>query len=188
MKSRSAIFSLLLLLFMGMLFGCGSPKYVVTPEGTVPKRNQLEEDVFGGYIMVKTKDSLDISGELIGMRNDSVFIFSDSISVVHRERISKARVIVHMPNNYKGAGLALMGLSSLVIVHSGSQFGTLPAAVAIGGILYNGIGLASAVGTEEKKINYYDWSEGWEKVIRYSRFPYGIPSTIELSELKVRSK
>jgi hypothetical protein len=79
-----------------------------------------------------------------------------------------------------------MGLSGLVMVHAGSEFGSGPLALGVSGIIYNGIGLASAQGTEDKKMNYYDWSEGWEKVMVYSRFPYGIPSTIKLTELKAR--
>ncbi len=169
----------------GICQGCSTPRYIAAPEGTVPKRNQLVEDVFGGYITAETKDSVEVSGELIGMRNDSIFVLSDSLQVIPRELVSRARVIVHMPNNYRGAGGVLIVMGSLVAVQAGG-FGGAPVGLAAATGLLNGIGVASAVGTEEMKINYFDWSEGWEKVIVYSRFPDGIPPTIKLSELRAR--
>lgn len=170
----------------GLMFRCGSPQYVVAPKGTVPNREKLPQDVFGGYVTAKTKNSLTISGELIGMRHDSVFVLGDSIKGIPRDFIKEARIIVHMPNNYKGPGIALMGLSGLVIIQT-AEYGSGPLALGLSGILYNGIGLASAQGTEDKKINYYDWSEGWEKVMLYSRFPDGIPVSVQISALRGRN-
>jgi hypothetical protein len=90
-----------------------------------------------------------------------------------------------MPNNYKAGGIILMGLSGLVMVQA-SEYGGGPLTLGISGIMFNAIGLASAQATEDMKINYYDWSEGWDKVMVYSRFPQGIPSAINLKDLKAR--
>lgn len=176
------------ILFTGLLFfGCRPPRVVLAPKGTVPKRSMLAQDVFGGYITVTTRDSVKFSGELIGMRNDSLVILSQFIIKIQRKTVSAARIIVHMPNDYSGAGIALMGASGAVMVHAGT-YGGGPLSLGLSGILFNGIGLASAQNTENLKINYFDWSEGWEKVMVYSRFPYGIPSTINLLELKGRNE
>lgn len=121
------------------------------------------------------------------MRNDSLFILSEEMGSIHRNNVVKARVVVHLPNNYKGAGIALIGASGLVIIQA-AEYGGGAAGLGIGNMLLNGIGLASAQGTEDMKINYYDWSEGWEKVMIYSRFPNGIPETLKLPELTSRMK
>lgn len=183
MKSKNT-----LLVLLGLtLCQCATPNYVLAPTGSVPVRNLLPQDVFGGYININTIDSTIVSGELIGVRNDSLVILSDSVKTIHHRHVAKARIIIHHPNNYKVAGVTLMGLSGLVMLQAG-EFGEGPLALGISAILSNAIGLASAQGTENKKINYYNWSEGWNKVILYSRFPNGIPATINLSELRGRLK
>jgi hypothetical protein len=188
MKSRTFLLFTTLFLWLILFYGCSPPNYVLAPRSSLPVRDRLPQDVFGSFITVTASDSLLFSGELIGMRNDSLFILSDSLVTIHRNYVSKARIIVHLPNNYKTGGFVLMGLSGLVMIHGGGEYGGGPIGLGVASILINGIGLTSAQETENKKINYYDWSEGWEKVIVYSRFPQGIPSAIKLSELNARSK
>jgi len=187
MKSRTLIFFMQVMVWASLFCGCATPSYVLAPKDSLPVRDRLLQDVFGSYIAVTARDSSHFSGELIGMRNDSLFILSDSLVTINRNLVSNARIIVHMPNNYRTGGYVLMGLSGLVMIQ-GAEYGGGPVALGVASILINGIGLASAQETENRKINYYDWSEGWEKVIAYSRFPYGIPATINLAELKPRSK
>jgi hypothetical protein len=176
----------MILLGAWLLSGCAPPKYAQAPKNAVPNRDRLPEDVYGGYITLTSRDSVILTGELIGMRNDSLFILSEKMTSVHRNNVVKARVIVHLPNNYKGTGIALTGASGLVIIQAAEYEGAL--GLGLGSMLLNGIGLVSAQETENMKINYYDWSEGWEKVIIYSRFPNGIPETLKLSELTARMK
>lgn len=179
--------TLIILTVLTLFFGCKPARVVQAPAGTVPRRSQLPQDVYGGYITVTTRDSMNFSGELIGMRNDSLVVLADTVIKMPREAVLSARVIVHLPNDYRTGGYILMGLSSLVMFQAGG-YGEGPIAMGISGILYNGIGLASAQNTENLKINYYDWAEGWENVILYSRFPKGIPVTLNLSELTGREK
>lgn len=185
MKNRS--FFTTLFLWLILCYGCSPPNYVLAPKSSLPVRDRLPQDVFGSYITVTASDSSHFSGELIGMRNDSLFILSDSLVTIHRNLVSNARIIVHLPNNYKTGGFVLMGLSGLVMIQGG-EYGGGPIGLGVASILINGIGLTSAQETENKKINYYDWSEGWEKVTIYSRFPHGVPSTINSAELKARLK
>lgn len=176
------------------LFSCGPAAYVSAPVGSIPLRKNLEMDVHGSYITLLTTDSITHSGELIGIRNDTIVILSDNVnimllnrlSLIARNRVSSARIIVHLPNNYRVGGGIAMGLSGAVIFHTGG-YGSAPLAMGLWGLAFNGIGLASAQGTEDMKVNYFDWSEGWEKVMIYSRFPKEIPSTISLEELQPRN-
>jgi hypothetical protein len=183
MKSR--LTQLLSTTFIGFTLASCAPAAVLAPKGTVPKRAQLEQDVFGSYITLKTIDSISYTGELIGVRNDSIVILSESAIGIPRKNISTARVIIHNPNDYRGAAAGLSVPGVLNFAHVG-EFGAAPAALAISVILNNAIGLAAAQSTENKKINYMDWEEGWEKLVLYSRFPMGIPISIHLVDLKGR--
>jgi hypothetical protein len=183
MKSRFT--QLLRATLIGFILAACAPATVLAPKGTVPKRAQLEQDVFGGYITLKTTDSISYTGELIGVRNDSLVILAETAISIPRKNISTARVIIHNPNDYKGAAAGLSVPGFLNFTHVG-EFGAAPAALVVSVILNNAIGLASAQATEIRKINYMDWEEGWEKVAIYSRFPMGIPTGIRLAELNGR--
>jgi len=165
------------------LSGCKS-NVVLAPQGTVPKRSALPYDPFGGYITIHTTDNTSYSGELIGMRNDSVIVLTESISLVNSKDISKARIIVHSPKQY-GAGF-LLALPNVFLLGLSRVYGSGPAVTAIFLTIVDAIGISVAIGTENKKVNYYDWSEGWNEVMKYSRFPSGVPPSINLSELKGR--
>jgi hypothetical protein len=49
---------------------------------------------------------------------------------------------------------------------------------------FNLLGIAGAHDTEQKKINYYDLSEGWNLVMQYSRFPSGISPLVNLEDIQ----
>lgn len=174
----------ILVLAMSML-SCGKAAFVSAPGGSVPLRKDLEKDVYGSYIILLTTDKTEYRGELIGMRNDTIVVLSSDLNLILRDKVSSARAIVHLPNNYRVGGGVLMGLSGLVIFQT-PGYGGSAFTLGLFGMLFNGIGLASAQGTEDMKINYFDWSEGWEKVMIYSRFPKGIPSVVKIQELRPR--
>lgn len=184
LKTERTILRLFVPLILAGLVGC-NPNAVLAPKGTVPNRHALLYDAFGGYITIQTSDSTRYSGELIGMRNDSVILLGESVSRIYSKSISKARVIVHGPNHY-GAGFLFMIPSLFLLGLDEGEYGEGPVAMALLFTAINAVGLSLAVGTETKKVNYYDWSEGPDGVMKYSRFPYGVPQHIRLSELQRR--
>jgi len=172
---------------LALLYGCNSQSRMMAPTASLPVRDQLPEDVYGGYITITRRDSAVLSGELIGMRSDSLYVLSDTMKSIHRDQIASARVIVHLPNNYRKVGFPVIGASGLVILQA-AEYAEGPLMLGLGSMALNGLALYSAQATEDLKVNYYDWSEGWQKVMAYSRFPYNIPDTIRLSELEPRHK
>jgi hypothetical protein len=164
------------------MFGC-KINSVLSPSETVPSRSTLVYDAFGGYITVKTSDSVRYAGELIGMRNDSLIVLGDSLSSISTKNISGARVVVYSPNKY-GAGFLFAIPNLFLFGVSGDDIGGGPAILALYLTSFNVMGTSMAIGTENGKKNYYDLSDGWKEVIKYSRFPYEIPPTLKLSELK----
>ena len=165
------------------LAGCKT-NVVLAPAGTLPKRSAFTYDAYGGYITIQTTDNFSCSGELIGLRNDSIIVLADSVFSIGSKKISKARIIVYSPNKY-GAGF-LLALPNLFMLGAGCDDCSSPAGLAVFLTAIDAIGISIAMGTENKKVNYYDWSEGWNVVRKYSRFPYGIPQNVNLSELKSR--
>lgn len=165
------------------LAGCKT-NLVLSPDGTVPKRGALTYDAYGGYITIQTADNFSYSGELIGLRNDSIIVVADSVISICSKKISKARIIVYSPNKYV-AGF-LLALPNLFMLGASCDDCGSPAGLAVVLTAIDAIGISMAMGTENKKVNYYDWSEGWNMVMKYSRFPYGIPQNVNLLELKSR--
>ena len=165
------------------LVGCKT-NILLAPVGTVPKRSAFTHDAYGGYITILTADNFSCSGELIGLRNDSIIVLADSVISIGSKNISKARIIVYSPNKY-GAGF-LLAVPNLGLLGLSGEYGGSPASLAVFLTVIDAIGISIAMSTENKKVNYYDWSEGWNEVMKYSRFPYGVPQNINISELKRR--
>ncbi|MDN3670166.1 hypothetical protein QWY93_12605 [Echinicola jeungdonensis] len=163
---------------------------MLAPKGTVPIRSDLPYDAYGSFIRINTADNLSYSGELIGIRNDSIFIMGPPLVGLKREEITDARVIVHSPNQYGWSSLLIIPNLIMMVVGSTCEECDSSVAILSGLILsgYNIIGTSFATGTENKKINYFDWEEGQNRVIKFSRFPYEIPPHIQLSKLEPRPK
>ncbi len=184
---KTPVLNLLILLLISALLGCKSNRNsVLAPEGSVPKRKALIFDPYGGYISIKTLDNQSLSGELIGLRNDSLFIWNDTLAYVDPERIAEARLIVYEPNNYSSG--ILMAIPNLFLFALAGEYGVGPIVMGLMFTAIDAIGVGMAYDTEYKKLNYYDWSEGRNLVLAYSRFPYGIPKTINLAEFEGRPK
>jgi hypothetical protein len=179
-NSTISLYSIALLLG---LFGCVTHAGL-SPGDVVPKRNALPHDAYGGYITVQTSDSSRYSGELIGMRNDSIIVLAQMASSILLKNVSNARIIVHSPNQY--GFWMLLGLPNLLMLTAQCDDCGSPAPLALFLTVIDAVGVSFAAATEKKKIPYFDWTEGWMEVMKYSRFPSGIPQHIKLSELKGR--
>jgi hypothetical protein len=166
-----------------LLSACKS-NLIMAPQGTVPKRSQLDRDGFGGYITLMA-DGYYHTGELIGVRNDTIVVLGDkSLSKISMEQITYGQVIVHSPNSYVAAGVLPMIPNIALFTISG--YGGSPAGLGILLSAINAGGLAAASGTENLKYNYFDWSTAKAEVLKYSRFPGGIPAQVRLDDLQPR--
>jgi hypothetical protein len=172
----------ILLIIILILSGC-KVNVILAPKGSVPKRTDLEKDGYGGYFTL-VADGNYITGELIGTRNDSIVVLSDMISKVHRDEITYGQVIVHNPNNYLAGGLIPM-FPNLILMTIGGYGGS---PVVLGLILsaFNAAAWQTALDTENLKFNYFEWKESPVEVLKYSRFPGGIPKQVNLDDLQPR--
>lgn len=185
-KSKSSLW-FPLPVFVGILLSVAACKTVSVqaPAGKVPDRKRLEYDGYGGYITLMTLDSISYSGELIGLRNDSTVVLGDhGVTTIASKHIANAKVVVYNPSSYSGA-YAMLIPNVLLIVHVG-EFGAGPLALSLLTSAIDLIGIAAARNAERRKTNYYEWSDGWREISKYSRFPGGVPSHVALSTLKSR--
>ena len=175
-----AAFMVIVVMHSGCTF-----KTVPVLKGTVPMRSQVLYDAFGGQITIETNDKVMYTGELIGIRNDSVVVLGQNLTLVEVDNIAKATVVTYEPHNLR-PGFILMIPSLLLFVHT-SDYGE--GALILGSILagITAATVGAAVATEGNSKNYRELAEGWDEIIKYSRFPAGIPRGIALATLEART-
>ena len=152
---------------------------VKAPLASVPKRNSLATDTYGGWIelrLVSAKDS--VSGEFIATGYDSLYIMEDArVQGYAISDIRYARVVFF--KNMSGAYTAWTVLGSLLTFSNGYfMIFTLPVTIIIG---------LSTTFAESKRINFLDYPfNSLEDLSKYSRFPQGMPQEINIADLKPR--
>ncbi|MBS1978909.1 MAG: hypothetical protein JST46_16165 [Bacteroidetes bacterium] len=181
MKTSQFRFQLSILLTL-FLLGC-APALPIAPSGYVPSRNNLLRDPYGAYFSFWTEEK-SFEGELLGMRNDSVFVLGRTLARVYSGDIKDGQLIIYSPNKLSG-GLVMMLPNAALLVHVGS-YGSAPAALALSLSVIDFIGTLPAMALEKEITNYRKWGDGWTAVMRYSRFPGGIPNDMQVTQLTRR--
>lgn len=167
LKSFSTI-----LIFIG-LFACGS--LVKAPKDAVPKLNKLSETANGGWITFDNGEKK-ISGELIGFKEDSLFVLSErKILSFSQNNIQSARLIFF--NTRAEEYGVWTGVNSLFTIANGAfLIFTLPINLIVG---------TSVSSSESKRINYIDFPEyAWADFQKFARFPQGLLDSIDRKELE----
>lgn len=167
-----------------VLNSCAS-NLIFAPEGAVPKRADLDRDLYGGYITV-IADGETLKGELIGVRNDSIVVLVDNQAFSKPlAQITYGRVIAHAPNSYLAGGLLPMIPNALMMTIGG--YNGAPVMIGLIFSSINAGGMGAAMATENLKFNFFDWEKEKKELLKYSRFPGGIPEEVELGKLMGRS-
>ena|SRR5258708_2532525 len=174
LKNEFVIFGFVFML----LSGCS--KSITAPHGSVPNRKSLSTDAFGGWINLTLKSSQkSFQGELIAINTDSIYVMTNG--KVQREEISdvnSARLILYKTSSEEYAlWTSLMSLGTI----SNGYFlvFTLPLTLIAG---------ISTTNSESQRINYIDYPQNsWEELMKYARFPQGLPQGLDVGDLKPRS-
>ncbi|WP_296618247.1 hypothetical protein [Marivirga sp.] len=166
-----------------VLNSCNS-NLILAPDGAVPKRTDLDRDLYGGYITV-IADGETLTGELIGVRNDSIVVLVDNQAFSKPlAQVTYGKIIAHAPNSYVAGGLLPMIPNAIMMTIGGYGGGPIVVGLLFSGINVGGMGAARA--TEDQKFNYFEWEKEKEELLKYSRFPAGIPEKVELGRLMGR--
>ncbi|WP_373520604.1 hypothetical protein [Aquiflexum sp.] len=173
MYTEQLLKSLAIFLMAFGLLACGSA--VKAPKGTIPTLDKISESANGGWLTFYD-GSQEISGELIGFKEDSLFVLSNQkLLSFHQNNIQNARMVLY---NTKADNYAIWtGVNSLFSLTNGMLLiFTLPINLIVGGAVTSG---------EYQRLNYMDFpAYSWTEFQKFSRFPQGLLDSIDRKELE----
>jgi hypothetical protein len=170
MLSRKFVF-----LNLFLLLSCASVSIPETEK--LPTPTELPRYPYGAFISVRVKDRF-INGEILGVEGNTLYVLTtdDKILSIPKDKVRYYNVI-ECKSDYEGVrqALKMLGLSGLGAVSSVFVNGNL---ALISGPLWLLIG---TIGGLYIAFSNPDCSPevGWDKLIRYSRYPQGIPQEIK---------
>ncbi|WP_373494060.1 hypothetical protein [Aquiflexum sp.] len=158
-----------------MAFGLLSCSAAKAPKGTVPTLDKISETANGGWVTFQSEGK-DISGELIGFKEDSIFVLTDKkLLSLSQNNVHFARLIFYNTKAENYGGWA--GLNSLFTIANGwFLIFTFPINLIVG---------SSVTVGESNRINFIDFPEHpWTEFHKFARFPQGLLDTIDRNELE----
>lgn len=166
-----------------LIIGCASTN---VPGGWLPEIDKISTDGRGGWIDITYGNRQHLSGELISVQNDTLFLLNgEKLSFLRTTQIIRAKMaIVDVDNGLKLIrNFTLLGVAS-TISHGLFGFLTAPLWVVAGtwaSAQYSNSSVYKFPSKLYSKIEYFS---------KYSRFPIGIPKNLDRSSIKsaVRSK
>jgi hypothetical protein len=170
MLSRKFVF-----LNLFLLLSCAS---VSIPESKkLPTPTELPRYPYGAFIAVRVKDRF-INGEILGVEGNTLYVLTkdDKILSIPKDKVRYYNVI-ECKFDYTGVwqAIGMLGLSGLGAVSSIFVNGWL---VIISGPLWLLTGSIGGLYIVFSNPDCYPEVE-WDKLIRYSRYPQGIPQEIK---------
>jgi hypothetical protein len=165
MPSRRILFFLILNLSL-IISRCAT---FTAPAGWLDEPEQAPQSAYGGWIEVELLDSRMVTGELIAIGQDSLFIADSLFRAISLAQIKGAEVVFYDSQYGLMASWAFLGTLS-TLSHGFGFVLTAPLWMLFGS------GITSAR-SWEPVIKYPD--EPWDKISSYARFPQGLPSPID---------
>ena len=160
-----------------ILWGCKTA--VNAPKGTVPRRPDLTENTFGGWISIDYLDGSDnLKGELLALANDSVYVLTNSgVEAGLLQDVAKARLVFYKADASRFAGWTAAG-GFFSVTNGYFAVFTFPMWMITGAVTVN---------TEAGRDNYIDFPEHpWADFRKYARFPQWVNAEINLEDLEPR--
>ena len=151
------------------------------PDGWLPPADVTATEAWGGWIVVDTatgarSDPQELSGELIAVDRDSVFVMSDSTLVaVRRSRARQGTLFAYDAKWNRLAGWGVAG--TFGALSNGWFFGLT------GPIWIISSTVASANQSKAPRVEASD-SSGWDGMRLYARFPQGLPPGLDRRALR----
>ena len=178
----------ILLLFLSLTFmpGCQKP---IIPLSYMPKPIDATMSIKGSWIVISAhNDTLplaekSISGELMAIQSDTVYLLTDSALVtVNRSMINSAVLYLFKPQT--GIAPTIAGLSYLPNV-----FGAF--AIGEGAVLLLGVPLlitGAVMGLNESTGNVMRYPDKYQlnDLTKFARFPQGLPPGLDPEKLRLK--
>jgi hypothetical protein len=174
--------SSIVLLAAVLLGGCAAS---YAPDDWLPEADMVQEEQYGAWISLtpvnanprlKTKYVL-ISGEFIGADSNYVYVLGGSIQAVPADSITRSVLELADTDRELYPAWGLLGALS-TISHGFFLVFSLPTWIITGSI----------ISSNEVSSNRYEEEnppkEYWSRLLKFSRFPQGMPPGLDLNKLK----
>jgi len=167
----------LIVIFLFLFISC-APLYY---HPLVPELEEVPSNPYGSFIEIKLRNGYTISGELIAVSNDSVFVYSPvRIEVLDIREIKSAKIIIYRryPNYAPIIIWGLLGTLS-TITHGWWLIISAPAWIFVT------VTAIANESSEQNKVVYPNITE----LAKFSRYPQGLPPDLKkkiLEEGKLR--
>lgn len=154
-----------------LMFSCATTH---VPTGWLDKPADLPSSGFGGWINMTTLANETISGELIAVSSESLFVAGEKLIAVATADIASARMVAYDAQAGAMGGLAVLGTVSTI---SNGYFFVFTAPMWI-------IGGAVAAGrrSHEPIVDYP--KQDWDQFAPFARFPQGLPPQLDRDALR----
>jgi hypothetical protein len=167
--------SIALLILSLLAVGCAA-RY--SPRGYLEEPRKTQKDTFGGWVRLKIaeKDIRTISGELIALSSDSIFVANETFHALALSNIKSARLEAY--NSQAGHMGALVGLGTLLTVSNGIGLLFTAPMWILGG------GTATIFQSYEPIIEYPE--QELDRLQPFARYPQGLPPGIDRSRITMK--
>lgn len=164
---------MLSILFLG---SCKSPDYLSKPM-------DFSHHVKGLFLEARIDGKSKILGEIIEVNSEAIVILpidkdEKTIMTIAKDKIQDADIIIAATSDNPGAISAWAGLINIAPIGHG-VFMVLSVPINIATTIP--IGMDAAKGTYRMK---YPKNVSWDEMSKFARFPQGIPSHINLDQIK----
>jgi hypothetical protein len=149
------------------------------PHGFLPSPAEATADVYGGWIeltMVAGKHDSTVGGELIAVRDDSVWVLPDGghVAVIATGAVKQGRLV-----RYRSDAGAVAGFTALGVVSTASN-GALLIITAPLWIITGVVASSNEAAAPLRRVPPLAWRD----LAAYARFPQGLPPGIDLGEIR----
>ncbi len=177
MRSRKGAICAAVLLLSLFALGCA---VTTVPRGYLAGASDLPADVYGGWIELTCssvgKPAVRVSGELIAVGGDSVYVVNDSLRAIALADVTSGRLAAY--------GSDAIGLGVLVFVGTLSTISNGAWLVFTMPMWIIGGSAAVSVRTHEPLVDYPH--RGWSSVAPFARYPQGLPPGLDRSRIKIK--
>ncbi|MEO1053816.1 MAG: hypothetical protein AAFX87_24475 [Bacteroidota bacterium] len=164
----------LFILILITLGGCKVAS-IQAPKNKVPVRKDIGTDAFGGWITLNRVHM----GELIAVSEDTVYLFQfNQLNSFPKADVKYAELVIHRNSADDYGTWASLG-SFLTISNGYFALFTLPTWIISG---------LTVTKAERKRENFLIYpAQNWEEISKFSRFPQGLPASLDRKLLKGRA-
>ena len=164
-----------------LIFIIGGCAHSYAPNRWLPDTDQIQTEAYGGWLTIdyepQNDKTIEIRGEYLTSDTSNVYVLYDSLYIVPKLKITDAVLEIDDKNTSEYDGWTILGTAS-TLSHGWFLGFTFPMWLA------TGISASSGESFRDRYSEDHPDESYWIQIIKYSRFPQGLPDNINLKNLK----